>query len=315
MINGMFETDYPLDSTITYNWTEFEDDNLKRILADAILTINGCYAYHLEAQMEKDNSIVFRVFEYSFSHANRTRIEQDGVYQLRFPRPMVIYLYYEGTVPDEYELKLEFEEGQEMYTYKVPVLKLPEISTKELSDRKMVILIPFHILKLRYALQKGHIEDVGELQRYILGDIIGHINENMQLGNITMEDALKLKRYLHKLCDYLSAHYKELEGMPDMTDESFMTDIDIMCKEHEEAMEKLEARIRELEELLVKTEGGKDMTDESYMTDIDIMCKEHEETVEKLEARIRENEEAMAEKDARICELEELLKRERKVNS
>ena len=63
LINGLFDTDYPLDSTITYNWTEFEDDNLKKILADTIITINGKYAYHLEAQMEKDNSIVFRVFE------------------------------------------------------------------------------------------------------------------------------------------------------------------------------------------------------------------------------------------------------------
>lgn len=57
LINGLFEVDYPLDSTITYNWTEFEDDSLKRILADTIITINGKYSYHLEAQMEKDNCI------------------------------------------------------------------------------------------------------------------------------------------------------------------------------------------------------------------------------------------------------------------
>lgn len=105
LINGLFDTDYPLDSTITYNWTEFEDDNLKKILADTIITINGKYAYHLEAQMEKDNSIVFRVFEYGYGHANRSHEIRDGRYVLRFPRPVVIYLYYEGTVPDEYVRK------------------------------------------------------------------------------------------------------------------------------------------------------------------------------------------------------------------
>ena len=52
------------------------------------------------------------------------------------------------------------------------------------------------------------------------------------------------------LCDYLSAHYKELEGMPDVTDESFMTDIDIMCKEHEEVMAEKDDKIRQLEELV-----------------------------------------------------------------
>jgi hypothetical protein len=31
-VNGLFGTDYPLDSTITYNWTEFEDRELRRIL-------------------------------------------------------------------------------------------------------------------------------------------------------------------------------------------------------------------------------------------------------------------------------------------
>lgn len=260
LINGMFHTDYPLDSTITYNWTEFEDDNLRKILADAILTINGTNAYHLEAQMEKDDSIVFRVFEYSYSHANRTRIQEDGEYVLRFPRPMVIYLYYEKEVPDEYTLKLTFNEERDTFHYKVPVLKLPEISSKELCERKMVILIPFHILKLRYALKKGSFQDVEELQSYILNDIIGHINENIRLGNITIEDALKLKRYLQRLCDYLSKHHKELEAMGDMTDESFMTDIDIMCKEHEEAMaEKDKLLVAKEEQLAAKDKQIEDL--------------------------------------------------------
>ncbi len=41
LINGLFGTDYPPDSTVEYNWTEFQDDRLKRILADTIITING----------------------------------------------------------------------------------------------------------------------------------------------------------------------------------------------------------------------------------------------------------------------------------
>lgn len=51
LINGLFDTHYPPDSAITYNWTEFEDDTLRRILADTIITINETDSYHLEAQM------------------------------------------------------------------------------------------------------------------------------------------------------------------------------------------------------------------------------------------------------------------------
>ncbi|MCI7790173.1 MAG: hypothetical protein MR531_05280 [Lachnospiraceae bacterium] len=48
-INGLFETQYSTDAKVTYNWTEFHDDNLKRILADTIITIDGCHSYHIEA--------------------------------------------------------------------------------------------------------------------------------------------------------------------------------------------------------------------------------------------------------------------------
>lgn len=245
LINGLFDTDYPLDSSITYNWTEFVDDNLRKILADTILTINGKHSYHLEAQMEKDNSIVFRVFDYGYGHANRTRTVEDGRYILRFPKPMVIYLYYENPVPDEYVLNVEYDGGKDVYEYKVPVLKLPELSGQELTDRKLVILIPFHVLKLRYMLKKGIYENLEELQSIIRNDIIGHIEKNTQMGNITLEDALKLKRYLQRLCNYLCAHYEELEAIRDMTDESFMTDIDIICKEYQDAIAERDKQLAE----------------------------------------------------------------------
>ena len=197
LINGLFGTDYPLDSEITYNWTEFEDDRLRRILADTILTINGTHSYHLEAQMEKDNSIVFRVFDYGFHHASRTRVmdAEQGKYVLRFPEPVVIYLYYEGNVPDYYILTLEKNDGTLMCEYKVPVLKLPEISVEELNDRKMAVLLPFQVLKCRKLIKKGRITDVSELKRIVENDIIGNINRNVELGNIEQEDAFKLKRY------------------------------------------------------------------------------------------------------------------------
>ena len=56
---------------MSYNWTEFEKDDLRKILADTILTINGKDSYHMEAQMEEDNAIILRVFDYSYNHALR----------------------------------------------------------------------------------------------------------------------------------------------------------------------------------------------------------------------------------------------------
>lgn len=40
-INGIYEVNHPLDSEVTYNWTEHEDDDLRKTLADTIITIGG----------------------------------------------------------------------------------------------------------------------------------------------------------------------------------------------------------------------------------------------------------------------------------
>ena len=160
LINGLFDTDYPLDSEVTYNWTEFHDEELRKTLADTIITIDGKYSYHLEAQISKDNEIIFRMFEYGFRHANLNREREDDNYILRFPKPVIIYLYYTGKVPDEYTLTLEFDEGAAKFDYTVPVIKLPELTVEELNEKKMVILIPFHLLKLRYWVQNGNVTEL-----------------------------------------------------------------------------------------------------------------------------------------------------------
>ena len=109
LINGLFDTDYPPDSPITYNWTEFTDDSLRRILADTILTINGTNSYHLEAQMTNDEDIIFRVFDYGYCHACRTSEKDIYSGTLHFPIPKIIYLYTKSKAPDKYKLTLDFK--------------------------------------------------------------------------------------------------------------------------------------------------------------------------------------------------------------
>lgn len=245
LINGLFDTDYPTDSKITYNWTEFEDRNLKRILADTILTINETHSYHLEAQMTIDENIIFRVFEYDFSHANRTREKEDSISTLHFPEPKIIFLSSNNHLPDNYTLTLDFG-SQGSFLYHVPAIKLLETSTQELNDKKMVILIPFMLLKLRDMLHKTRSpENLAALKNLIQNDIIGSINENLRVGNITFDDAQILKQLTHKLYIHIYSHYSEMEELNDMTDESLILDIDIYLEEHERNVAKLMAEMAE----------------------------------------------------------------------
>jgi len=240
LINGLFGTQYPTDSTITYNWTEFQDKELRRILADTIVTVNGKDSYHMEAQMYEEEDIIFRIFEYGYNHANRVHQQVDNIYHLHFPETRIIYLYSEKDTPDKSVLRLDFGE-QGYFDYEVVNFKFLKNSTEELNRRKMIILIPFALLRLRKAIEKKRSpENMEALKNLIQNDILGSINENLRVENITVDDARQLRRLTHKLYEHIYAHYEEMEEMNDM-DQSLITEVDIMIKERDEALAKQEA--------------------------------------------------------------------------
>lgn len=256
MINGIFGTDYPDDSVLTYNWTEFIKDNerMNMILADCIVTVNGEHAYHMEAQTYNDNEVVLRVFDYGYEHAKMNAVKDMGRFVMKFPKPVIIYLYYEYDVPDEYVLEFVFDEGDKRVDYTVPVIKIPDMTSEDMDRKNMVILIPFKLMKLRSWVDKDRkrmTKSAEELKEFIECDIIGIIKKNLALGNITDEDAFKLMNYTLKLRDYICDHLgaEGLEEVRGMTDHSFMTEADIICEKLEYAEQKLDELQKDRDEL------------------------------------------------------------------
>ena len=104
----------------------------------------------------------------------------------------------------------------------------------------MIILIPFQLLKLRDLLvKKRSPSNLESLKNLIQNDIIGSIESNLKLGNITMDDARRLRRLTHRLYEHIYSHYEEMEELNEMTDESLMLDIDLIEKEHEQELAKV----------------------------------------------------------------------------
>ena len=251
LINGLFGTDYPTNSKITYNWTEHEDKDLKRTLSDSILTINDRDIYHIEAQITEDEEIVFRVFEYGFGHAYKNRSYEDGREIMIFPRPCIIYLD-EGKkdkIPDEYTLVLKFEDQGE-FLYKVPVFKLQSISLQELNDKKLIALLPFLLLKLRKKIEKIRSkENMEELQELVVNDIISTIRKNEEVGNLSSIDAINLIDLTSKLYMQIYAKYKE---MGEFTMRLFDQSMELAGDKYEKSVEELEE-----ENIQLKTEISK----------------------------------------------------------
>ena len=306
MINGLFNTTYTEDSTITYNWTEFVDTELRHTLADTILTINGRHSYHIEAQMEKDEDIVFRVFDYGYHHAGNARASSEDYYVLHFPEPKIIYLYATKDIPNTYTLRLDFG-SQGYFDYQVPVFKYLETSIEELNKRKLIILIPFQLLKLRKLLQKDRNPDnLLALQKLIEDDILGSIETNLLLGNISMNDAYRLQQLTKQLYNYIYAHYAEMEELNDMTDESLILDIDIIEKKYEKLLAEKEALLAEKLSALAEMDSTLAEKD-SALAKMDSTLAEKDSALAKMDSALAEKDSALAEKDSALAKMDSAL--------
>ncbi len=291
LINGLFDTDYPTNSKITYNWTEHEDKDLKRTLADSILTINGRDSYHIEAQMTEDEEIVFRFIEYGFGHAYKNRTFVSGGERMVFPRPCILYLD-EGKkdmIPDEYALTLLFEEQGE-FTYKVPLVKLQNISVEELNEKKLIALLPFQLLKLRKKIEKLRTkENMEELQRFVVDDIMESIRRNEDVGNISHNDALDLIDLTTKLYMKIYSKYKELE---EFTVRLYDQSMELATDKYEKTVDELEEELELMSDKLKKVESLREENDglRANLAEKDEKVKELEQTICNLEFRLKELE-------------------------
>ena len=250
LINGLYGKNYPLDSEVEYNWTDHNDDELKRTLADTIVTVadkasGQKSSYHMEIQMYADREIVLRVFEYGYRHAMVNRNGQDV---LEFPNPKILYLYEDGNAPDYQELLIDFgEQGQ--FTYRVSTFKYLKISLEELKRRQLIVLLPFQLLRLRKAIEKERTpENMEALKELIYHDIMETIQENVIAGNISAADGRKLKQITLQLYRHIYKRYDELEkaGVNEMVEEAMILDIDIIEWEHKKELRRLEEAKNEI---------------------------------------------------------------------
>ena len=216
LINGLFGTNYPSDSTIVYTNRESTNAALKHHFADVFLVINGEHHYHLEAQIYLDSTIVLRVFEYGFYHALESR--QDDSLQLDFPEPIVIYLVDSPDIPPESTLHINFSR-QGTFDYHVHNFIYPRHSLAELEQKKLIVLIPFQILRLRAILYDAdglvrHPSQIEfqQLKEVVTCDIIDSIKTNYTAGNITYTDAAKLIELANGLYEQILLHYQKRGG-------------------------------------------------------------------------------------------------------
>ncbi len=209
LINGLFNKDYPTDAELVLTRNEFVTTAFESRLADVFVQINGRHRYHLEAEIQGEEDIVLRVFEYGFLDALQNR--EPGSMTLRFAEPMVIYLNNSAKIPATSTLRLRFG-SQEPILYTVENFVLLRHKVEEINRKKMILLIPFYALKFRDELKKVGKIDYDALHALLHDDIIGSIEANLKFGNISEADYEELIRLTGALSEYLYSDYFKKEG-------------------------------------------------------------------------------------------------------
>ena len=226
LINGLFKTNFPLDSKMVYNWTEGIDDDLGKTISDTILTIhaNGeVYRFHIEIESAyrhtNDFSIVLRVFDYGYRDALKYRETGRDKIKLKFPKPKIILLDNNSNSPNEVTLELDFGDSGTI-NFTVPTLKVLDYNIDELNAQRMGTLLPLYLLKLRQQIEKAVAQgkdvdamrkNAQALKNLINDGILKGITEYEKAGNIDSYDAYVLAGLVKKLYNHLYGDIKEFE--------------------------------------------------------------------------------------------------------
>jgi len=127
---------------------------------------------------------------------------------------MIIFLEHTRNTPDEVRLELDFGE-QGTFDYTVPAIKFLDYSVEELCNRRMVILLPLYLLRLRReimrAKEKNTLREKADALKALIDTILKAIADNEKAGNITNKDTVELMHMMSHLYEYLYGNIKEFD--------------------------------------------------------------------------------------------------------
>jgi hypothetical protein len=237
-INGSFDTNYPLDSTVEHPSTESVTDELKRRICDIIIVIQND-AYLIEAQIDDDGNMALRIFNYGYQYALMTKtIDNDGAIVLELPRPQVMYWEATKKTPDSETVRIKLPDGAHL-DYNVTSFKPLEHSIAEIGARKMSILLPFFMIKPRKqvltAKSSKERKQIAEDLKSLVRDLEYMTEQSVLNGNMTKADKSIVINIMKRLYDHLYKKYDDFTEVQIMVDDIYWTDADKMMREAEEA--------------------------------------------------------------------------------
>ncbi len=199
LINELFGTSY--DANTDSQQLRNEQLTLgKKLVTDSLFRIQDTL-YHIECQSTPDGTMAIRMFEYDAMIAiDGARHNPSG--KIRFPMSGVLYLRHTANTPDTLELQVVFPDQQEI-TYQVPVIKAKEYTIDELFHKKLLMILPFYIMRYENILQAMDVDS--EQAKVLLNDLYSIISnlEHTLVDDEHIAVFLDLADWITTISDYL----------------------------------------------------------------------------------------------------------------
>ena len=154
LINEVFQTNYSEDIHFQQLRNEHYE-KFGKIITDSILQIEN-HTYHLECQSSLDGRMVIRMFEYDFSIALELAQKNNETFEIEFPQSCVLYIrnHRKRSLPDYHEAIVKFADGQQI-VYRVPILRAQNYTVDSIFEKRLLILLPYHILRYESFLKNS----------------------------------------------------------------------------------------------------------------------------------------------------------------
>ena len=97
--------------------------------------------------------MVIRMFEYDISIAlEHASLGEHAIWEIAFPQSCVLYIRNHRSLPDYHEAIVTFADGQKV-RYRVPVLQAKRYTVDRIFEKRLLILLPYHILRYEHFLK------------------------------------------------------------------------------------------------------------------------------------------------------------------
>ena len=219
LVNALFERRYPHDSLVRFGQTESvrkQGKSLELLRSDVILNIAGD-DFAVEFQTHGDEVIGLRLFEYGFRHGLETKRMTNGgeLIEVEVPDACVVVFENANADPRRVTFRLSNKTSGQTFDYDVRVFRMAEQSPESLERQRLLLLLPFCLLRFRRELVKGATAEercaIAGREMRMIDELEDILTRSRKAGFLGTDDGIIILESMAQMHEELYGAYPEFQ--------------------------------------------------------------------------------------------------------